>query len=173
MNCIGGATMEKQGYLDYKIEIQKLSDDEGGGFLAIIPELPGCMSDGETYEKALANAKDAISCWIDTARELGREIPNPKLHESTEKFSGKLTLRLPKYLHRKLAERAKEEDCSINQLIQSYISFGLGKDYGNNNITFNIEYQSDKSQTVEKINENLESRWQDFCRNRSFNHDLL
>lgn len=51
-------------------------DDEA--FLVDVPELPGCMADGATQEEALANAKTAIKLWIETATELGREVPEPK-----------------------------------------------------------------------------------------------
>jgi len=43
-----------------------------------VPELPGCMADGETYEQALANAQQVIAEWIETASELGRPIPQPR-----------------------------------------------------------------------------------------------
>jgi predicted RNase H-like HicB family nuclease len=52
------------------------SDDEA--FIAEVPELPGCMADGATYQEALANAEVIIAEWIDTARELGRPIPQPR-----------------------------------------------------------------------------------------------
>lgn len=52
--------------------------DEDGLFVAEVPELPGCMAHGETQELALANAKDAMQLWIDTAREFGDPIPEPK-----------------------------------------------------------------------------------------------
>jgi predicted RNase H-like HicB family nuclease len=51
--------------------------EDGGGFLATVPDLPGCMSDGETPEEAVTNVQDAILAWIEAARELGREIPAP------------------------------------------------------------------------------------------------
>lgn len=47
-------------------------------FIVDVPELPGCMADGETYEEALANAKDVIEAWIETAQSLGRPIPEPR-----------------------------------------------------------------------------------------------
>lgn len=47
-------------------------------FIVDVPELPGCMADGETYEEALANAKEVIEAWIETARSLGRPIPEPR-----------------------------------------------------------------------------------------------
>ncbi len=51
--------------------------DEDGGFLATVPDLPGCMSDGETREEAARNVEDAIDCWIEEAIETGRTIPAP------------------------------------------------------------------------------------------------
>ncbi len=62
---------------DYRIDIRPLAKDMGGGYLAIIPDLPGCMSDGETPAEALANGYDAAQAWLDTATELGRDIPAP------------------------------------------------------------------------------------------------
>ena len=47
-------------------------------FVAEVPELPGCMADGTSYEKAVANAQVVIQEWIDTARSLGRPIPEPR-----------------------------------------------------------------------------------------------
>jgi predicted RNase H-like HicB family nuclease len=64
---------------DYEIVIRPLSQDEGGGFLATVPELPGCMSDGETPKGALVNVYDAVACWMEAAREMARPIPQPKL----------------------------------------------------------------------------------------------
>ena len=52
--------------------------DEDQSFLAEVPELPGCMSDGQTYQEALQNVEVIISEWIETARELGRPIPEPR-----------------------------------------------------------------------------------------------
>jgi len=63
---------------DYSVLIEPLSDDDGGGFLATVPDLPGCMSDGDTREAAARNIEDAIACWLEEARVLGRDIPQPK-----------------------------------------------------------------------------------------------
>ncbi len=51
---------------------------EDGAFIAEVPELPGCMADGPTRQKALANVEVVIQEWIETAKELGRPIPEPK-----------------------------------------------------------------------------------------------
>lgn len=63
--------------LEYAVVITPLSDEDGGGFLATVPDLAGCMSDGETPEEALTNIQDAIGAWIEAARDVGHEIPKP------------------------------------------------------------------------------------------------
>jgi antitoxin HicB len=63
--------------LDYPVLIEPLALEEGGGFLATVPDLPGCMSDGESAEAALFNVQAAIAEWIEEARALGRAIPPP------------------------------------------------------------------------------------------------
>ena len=63
--------------LNYPVIIAPLTVDDGGGFLATVPDLPGYMSDGETPEEAIANVMDAIEEWIDASRRLGRDVPNP------------------------------------------------------------------------------------------------
>ena len=66
----------------YKVVIEPLSDEDGGGFLATVPELPGCMSDGETRAEALINVEDAIATWLFSACKMGRAIPEPQLHRA-------------------------------------------------------------------------------------------
>jgi predicted RNase H-like HicB family nuclease len=65
-----------------KIVIEPLSEARGRGFLATVPELPGCMSDGETRADVLANVEDAIGAWIHSARKMGRSTPEPRLHRA-------------------------------------------------------------------------------------------
>jgi predicted RNase H-like HicB family nuclease len=60
----------------YEVIIYWSAEDEA--FIAEVPELPGCMADGATYQEALANAKVVIREWIETAKGLGRSIPEPK-----------------------------------------------------------------------------------------------
>ena len=57
--------------------IEALPIEDGGGYLATVPDLPGCMSDGETREQAARNVGDAIAAWIEEARALGRTVPAP------------------------------------------------------------------------------------------------
>jgi predicted RNase H-like HicB family nuclease len=62
----------------YRYEVIIYWSKEDNSFVAEVPELPGCMADGPTYEDALRNAQGIIQEWLETARELGREIPSPK-----------------------------------------------------------------------------------------------
>jgi predicted RNase H-like HicB family nuclease len=57
--------------------IERLADSDGGGYLALVPDLPGCMSDGETPEEALKNVQEAIASWIEAAKEWKQDIPRP------------------------------------------------------------------------------------------------
>jgi predicted RNase H-like HicB family nuclease len=63
---------------NYKYEIVIYWSEEDEAFIAEVPELPGCAADGSTYVEALANVDVIIQEWIETARELGRAIPEPK-----------------------------------------------------------------------------------------------
>jgi antitoxin HicB len=62
---------------DYAVIVEPLPAEEGGGFVATVPDLPGCMSDGETPQEALQNVQDAIRVWIEAARDMGHEVPEP------------------------------------------------------------------------------------------------
>lgn len=110
---------------EYPFAIRPLSAEEGGGYLIEFPDLPGCMSDGETIEEAIANGQDAKGCWIGAMKEAGRPIPPPSA-EPAESYSGKWQLRAPKSLHRRLAERAKREGVSLNALAVTLLAEGLG-----------------------------------------------
>ncbi len=64
--------------MNSRYEIIIFWSEEDDAYLAQAPELPGCMADGKTYQEALANVEVIIQEWIETARELGREVPEPK-----------------------------------------------------------------------------------------------
>lgn len=103
-------TIDEYMALPYKIEI--VPDADEGGFVARLPELPGCITVGETMEDALANIEDAKRAWIEAAMDDGQTIPEPI---SLDDYSGQFKLRIPKSLHRSLAEHAREEGTSMNQ----------------------------------------------------------
>jgi predicted RNase H-like HicB family nuclease len=62
----------------YRYEMIIYWSEEDESFIVEVPELPGCMADGKTYEEAIRNAQKVIEEWIETAKEMGREIPKPK-----------------------------------------------------------------------------------------------
>lgn len=62
---------------DYAIIVEALPAEDGGGFIATVPDLPGCMSDGETPQEALLNVQDAIKAWIEAAQDMGHTVPLP------------------------------------------------------------------------------------------------
>lgn len=62
----------------YKYEIILYWSEEDQAFIAEVPELPGCMAHGDTQEAALSHAREAIQLWIDTAKEFGDPVPQPK-----------------------------------------------------------------------------------------------
>ncbi len=64
--------------MNSKYEIVIFWSTEDNAFVAEVPELPGCMADGQTYHEALSNAEQIVQEWIDTAKETGRAIPQPK-----------------------------------------------------------------------------------------------
>lgn len=109
--------------LRYPAIIRELDPEEGGGFLAEIPDLPGCIGDGETVEEALTNVSDAAEEWIAAAKKLGRSIPDPT--ERVEKFSGKWVQRVPRSLHKRLTVEAKREGVSLNALATTYLTQGV------------------------------------------------
>ena len=65
---------------EYPVLIEPLPDEDGGGYLATVPDLSGCMSDGTTREEAARNVGDAIAAWIEEAQALGRPVPAPSRH---------------------------------------------------------------------------------------------
>ncbi len=96
--------------LPYRMELTPDADE--GGFVVSFPELPGCLSEGETVEEAVKNAQDAKQCWLAAALVAGIQIAEP---DSLDDYSGQFKLRIPKSLHRSLAEHARREGISMNQ----------------------------------------------------------
>lgn len=109
----------------YRVQLTPAGPDDGGGWVASIPDLPGCMAHGDSQVEALNLLEDAKRAWIETALEAGRTIPEPTADEE-EDYSGRFTLRLPRTLHRQLAEAARGERLSLNQYILSLLSRNFG-----------------------------------------------
>lgn len=103
--------------IDYPVEIRPLSDDDGGGFIAIVPDLPGCMSDGETMDEALHEVVDAIESWISVAKEFGDPIP-----VANHLIPGDFVAKIPIELYDKLSMKAKQDGVSLDAFILNKLS---------------------------------------------------
>ncbi len=118
---------------EYPFIIKPLSKGDGGGYLIEFPDLPGCISDGDTIKATLEEGRDAVKAWIETAKNLKRQIPKPGSTLPGDDFSGKFVQRLPKTIHKELSVRAKFEGVSINTLALTYIAKGLGMENNSKN----------------------------------------
>ena len=96
-------------------------DGAEGGFTVSFPDLPGCVTCGETLDEAIANAGDAKRAWLEAAIEDGLPVPE----YADKDYSGQFKLRLPRSLHRSLAERSRSEGVSMNQYCVYLLSRAL------------------------------------------------
>lgn len=106
--------------LPYTIEIQRDESEEYSGWFARVVELPGCMTQADSFEELGFMIEDAMRGWIELKLEDGYPVPEPRPQET---YSGKFVVRLPKSLHRQLAETAEREGVSLN----SYVSVALAR----------------------------------------------
>ena len=105
--------------LPYRLEI--IPDKEEGGYGARYPELPGCITCGETLDSVARNAEEAKKTWLLAALEDGLDIPEP-VNDNSTRYSGQFKLRIPKALHKALAEHARREGISMNQYCMYLLS---------------------------------------------------
>jgi len=99
-------------YMEMSYRMEIVEDKNEGGFVVSYPDLPGCITCGETVESAVANALDAKRVWIEAALEDEIKIYDP---DNLDDYSGQFKLRIPRSLHRLLAEHSKREGISMNQ----------------------------------------------------------
>lgn len=114
----------KQKFADYPMAIRPLTKDEGGGFLATFPDLPGCMADGETPEEAIADARKAFASWMAAHIADGRPVPVPSMDDATPV---RFVQRLPRSLHAALKKVAANDGVSLNTMATVLIAEGVGK----------------------------------------------
>ncbi len=107
--------------VEYPFEIRPLSKEDGGGYSIVFPDLPGCRSDGATPEEAIENGRDALKSWLAVANEFGDQARKP-FHA----VSGRFVQRVPRSLHAQLVAQAEAEGVSLNTLVVSLVSLGLG-----------------------------------------------
>jgi len=99
--------------IKYRVDISW--SDEDRCYVARVPELAGCATDGATLEEAAVNAQEAIQSYIESMDEMGKPLPNPV---ASKKFSGKIPLRIDPELHRNLAIQANVDGESLNKFIE-------------------------------------------------------
>jgi antitoxin HicB len=109
--------------LPYTIEVLRETDADDPGWAARVVELPGCLTQGDTFEELGEMIRDAMRAWLETALEQGIAIPEPR---PAEEYSGKFVVRVPKSLHRELAETAEREGVSLNALVNAALAKAVG-----------------------------------------------
>lgn len=106
--------------LNYRVEF--LKEEEGDGYVLHCPELPGCITCAETIHEGLKLLEDAKRNWFSACIEDGINIPEPT---GINDYSGQFKLRMPKSLHKELAQKSKQEGISMNQYCVYLLSHGI------------------------------------------------
>ncbi len=111
--------------LEYPINITPIAEDMGGGYEAFINQLGRYtfVGDGSTIEEAIENLNKVKKDYFKSFIKEGIPIPEPE--KGDEEYSGKILLRIPKYLHGGLAEQARNNGISVNQHISNLLAFGI------------------------------------------------
>jgi len=104
--------------LEYRFDVVA---DPDGGYVINFPDLPGCITQVETLDEVGPMAEEVRQLWIETAFDHGHAIPPPSY---PEEYSGKFVIRIPRSLHRTLAENAKKESVSLNQYVTMRLARG-------------------------------------------------
>ena len=131
----------------YQVTLGPVPESDGGGFYAYSFKFPGVLGDGETADEAIGDFYEALESAISVELEDGKQLPPFDIDEA--QFSGKLSLRIPKSLHRMIAAFAQEDGISINQWIVNAISLNVGIGIGKKespktvNITLHNHYESE------------------------------
>ena len=100
-----------------------IPDSESGTFAAMIPEFPGCISQGDSPDEAYGRLHEAALAWIEAALDLGQPIPDP---QEENPYRGKFALRMPASLHKDVAEAAERDGTSLNQFVVAAVAERIG-----------------------------------------------
>ena len=109
---------------EFQFTVRPLSAAEGGGYLVEYPDIPGCMSDGETIAEAIANGREALRDCLEVFRESGRKPVRPGIE------AAQWRQRLPRTLYAKLTRQAQREGVSINSFVTAIIAEAVGSKQG-------------------------------------------
>lgn len=101
----------------YKFNVYPLSEIDGGGFYAEVPELPGCIASAATLEETIKLLEEAIDSWIEVSKSKGNNIPKNTYYEEDSLPSGRFSVRMSRSSHKKLLEIAEKENESLNATV--------------------------------------------------------
>ncbi len=98
-------------------------DPNGKGYTAEVLEFPGCIAEGDTPQEAYVNLEEITKSWVESTLKQGQNIPEPS---TSQGFAGKIALRLPRTLHRKVVQMAERDGTSLNQFLLTAVSERVG-----------------------------------------------
>lgn len=127
---------------------RRLTPDEDGGYVATIQEFAGCIAEGDTADEAVKNLEAAAESWIEARLEQNQPIPDPVLLYG---YSGKIALRIPRGIHKQIAELAMAEGTSINQLILTAVSSYVGANGVVANACKQLSYRIQQTQVLRAL----------------------
>lgn len=104
-----------------------IPDLEDGGYVIRVNELQGCISQGDTAEEATTRVRDAMECWIESAIEAGRPVPEPGAADELSAYSGRFNVRVPRHVHRDLAQAAEKEGVSLNLYVATALAEAVSR----------------------------------------------
>lgn len=116
-------TVEEYLALPYTIEVYKDDSDGDLAYVALVVELPGCLTQADTFEELEEMVQDAMRAWIESALEDGAPVPEPR---QAEEYSGKFVVRVPRSLHRQLAMTAERDGMSLNSYVSTTLAYAVG-----------------------------------------------
>jgi len=108
---------------EYAFRVEPLAAAEGGGYSISFPDLPGCLSDGETIEEVLKNGEGAFEAWRDTRLAEAKAMPAPGSYGDAQ--ATRFVQRLPRYVHERLVEASNQQGVSVNTLVTTLVAEGL------------------------------------------------
>ena len=141
----------------YKKVLFPYSNKDGSvSWVVEFPDMPGCSAVGATEEEALLQAKDASELWLEEYFEQHNSYPVPR--ETSNEYSGKFMVRLPKSLHKKLVWEAEEEGVSLNSLVNTLLAHNFGERKAQHTINITINQPEQKDGKKSDRNEYRENR---------------
>lgn len=116
-------TVDEYLMLPYTIEVIREDTIGESGYVARILELPGCVTQADTFVELASMLEDAMRAWIETAIEDDYPIPEPR---AAENYSGKFVVRVPRSLHRQLSVAAERDGVSLNAFVNVALAQAVG-----------------------------------------------